>query len=209
VRSCARAGAVVRARCTARVSIWFSLAAICQKCHIQRDAVLYSTTARDRFPHPYPSRLARRRAGRRSCALRAARITLPMGEARAARRGHGEGAPARPSVKRSRSGERAARASRSRAHPPTAAAVVRRPFESRGVAVDEPERRRAVLSEAHGLAVDEMGVETLRQRRLRPDAVACPRCARHRVGSSAGRRGGIDRRCNLRDDAITPSGLRW
>ena len=33
-------------------------------------------------------------------------------------------------------------------------------------------------------ALDEVDVETLRPRRLRPDAVACPRRARHRVGAS-------------------------
>jgi len=33
-------------------------------------------------------------------------------------------------------------------------------------------------------ALDEVDIETLRPRRLRPDAVACPRRARHRVGAS-------------------------
>ena len=90
--------------------------------------------------------------------------------------------------KRSGSEDRAARASPSRAHPPTAAAVVRSLFESCGGAVDEPKRRRDVLGEAHGRALDEVSVDTLRRRRLRSDAVACPRRARHCVGSSAGRR---------------------
>ena len=58
-------------------------------------------------------------------------------------------------------------------------------FESlRVCATDEPECRRAVLVEERGRLAGEVGVETLRPRRLRPDAVAGPRRARHRVGAS-------------------------
>ena len=49
-------------------------------------------------------------------------------------------------------------------------------------AADEPECRRAVLVEERGRVAGEVGVETLRPRRLRPDAVAGPRRARHCVG---------------------------
>ena len=75
------------------------------------------------------------------------------------------------------------RASRSRAHPSTAAAAVHGLFESCGGAGDEPDAGMPFSVRCSG-ALDEVDVETLRPRRLRPDAVACPRRARHRVGAS-------------------------
>ena len=98
---------------------------------------------------------------------------------------------------------RVARTGRARHHPPAVAAVVHGPFESRCRAVDGPERRRAVLGEAHGRAVDEVGVEILRPRRLRPDAAAPARGARA-IASGGAATDALNQRSAPRLDCALP-----